>query len=130
MFQAVQDLELNTGNPTSKKLEFVKLFCICITLGFTLTLTVLISEDKDILSKLRCAMQSDFPIMSESKRCQNYDRFNLSSGLYATHCKANFDSYLIIQQTKTGGKVKSEVSLNSEQWNILKLKVDGTHAVL
>ena len=123
MFQAVQDLEINTSNMASKKLQFVKLIFIAITLGFTLTVTVLVSEDKNLLSKLNYALKCDFPITSESRLCQNDDRFNLSLGLYAKYCTANSNSFLILQRIESGGKTKSEISLNSHQWKLLKLNV-------
>ena len=52
MFEAVQDLDINKNNVVSKKLQFVKLLVMAITLGFTLTVTVLVSEDQSVLSKL------------------------------------------------------------------------------
>ena len=123
MFEAVQDLEINNNNVVSKKLQFVKLLVMAIILGFTLTVTVLVSEDQSVLSKLACTYKPDFPITSESRLCENDVRFNLSSGLYVTPCMVNSVSYLILQQIENGGKTTSEVSLNSEQWNLLKLEV-------
>ena len=64
-----------------------------------------------------------FPITSESRLCQNDDRFNLSLGLHAKYCTDNSNSYLILQRIESGGKTKSEISLNSHQWKLLKLNV-------
>ena len=74
MFEAVQDLDVNNKNLASnrvQKLQLVKLLFIALTLGFSLTVTILVSEDKSILSKFTCSYEPDFPIISGSRFCEN-----------------------------------------------------------
>ena len=131
MFEAVQNFDVINENSTNRKMEklqLVKLVFLAMTLGFTLTVTVLVSEDKSLLSKLACASEPNFPIMSGSRFCGNEGRFNLSLGLYATSCRRKEDFLLILNQIGYENKIKTEISLNSEQWALLKLEVNKRDA--
>ena len=126
MFEAVQDLDVNDENLASnrvQKLQLVKLF-IALTLRFSLTVTILVSEDKSILSKLSCSYEPDFPIISGSRFCENDARFNLTSGIYVTPCTVDDDYLLILQRIGQGKKTKKELSLSSEQWTLLEIRVN------
>ena len=123
MFEAVQNFDVNDENLGSGKmlkLQVVKLVFIALTLGFTLTVTILVSEDKTLLSKLACSYEPDFPIMSGSRFCENDIRFNLSRGIYAIPCAVDGDYLLMLRDEKT----TTELSLSSKQWTLLEVKVN------
>ena len=123
MFETMQDLDVNNNNNTAhNKLRFVKLVFITLTLGFSLTLTVLVSKEGNALTKLGCQLKPELPVIAETRLCKNDVRFNLSSGLYATPCKVNSISQLVFQRLKNDTKTWSVLSLNSLQWEILKQK--------
>ena len=132
MLEAVQDFDLNDENLSSRKvqkLQLVKLLLIALTFGFSLTVTILVSEDKSFLSKLACSSyQPVFPVMSGSRFCENDAQFNLTSGLVAVACAANDASFLILRQTEYGEKTIIELSLTSKQWALLKVKVNEWNA--
>ena len=132
MLEAVQDFDLNDENLSSRKvqkLQLVKLLLIALTFGFSLTVTILVSEDKSFLSKLACSSyQSVFPVMSGSRFCENDAQFNLTPGLVAVACAANDASFLILRQTEYGEKTIIELSLTSKQWALLKVKVNEWNA--
>lgn len=115
MFEAVQDLR--NKNVASKKLQFVKLIFIAITLGFTLTVTFLVSDEKNTLSMLENSLKAGLSVMSRSRICQNDVRYNLSSGLYIFPCKINSTTYLALEHSDT------MLFLNREQWKNFKLKI-------
>ena len=55
MFEAVQDFDLNDKNFSSRrvqKLQMVKLLFIALTFGFSLTVIILVSEDKSFFVKI------------------------------------------------------------------------------
>ena len=116
----MQDLDINNNNAVYNKLRFVKLVFITLTLGFSLT--VLVSNEGNVLSKLGCNFEPELPVISETRPCKNDVRFNLSSGLYATPCKVTSVSHLIFQRFRNDTKTSIVVSLNSLQWEILKQK--------
>ena len=119
MFETMQDLDINNNNAVYNKLRFVKLVFITLTLGFSLTLTV-VSNEGNVLSKLGCNFEPELTVISETRLCKNDVRFNLSSGLYATPCKVSSVSHLIFQRFTNDTKTSTVVSLNSFQWEILK----------
>ena len=124
MFEAVQDLDENLASKRVQKLQLVKLLFIALTFGFSLTVTILVSEDKSILSKLTCSYEPDFPIISGSRFCENDARFNLTSGIYVTPCTVDDDYLLILQRIGQGKKTTTELSLSSEQWTLLEIRVN------
>ena len=90
MFEAVQTFDVNNENLTKNgdKLRIVKLGFLALTLGFTMTVTVLVSEDQSILSKLKYSYEpAEFPITLGSTFCENKVQFKLRSELYATPCR-------------------------------------------
>ena len=55
MLEAVQDFDLNDENLSSRKvqkLQLVKLLLIALTFRFSLTVTILVSEDKSFFVKI------------------------------------------------------------------------------
>ena len=66
MLEVVQDFDLKDENLSWRrvqKLQLVKLLFIALTFGFSLAVTILVSEDKSFLSKLACSSyKPDFPL--------------------------------------------------------------------
>lgn len=122
MLETMQDLDVNNNNAAHNKMRFVKLVFITLTLGFSLTLTILVSNEGNALTKLGCKFKPELPVISETRLCKNDVRFNLSSGLYVTPCKVNSVSHLVFQRFRNVTKTSTVLSLNSLQWEILKHK--------
>ena len=70
MLEVVQDFDLKDENLSWRrvqKLQLVKLLFIALTFGFSLAVTILVSEDKSFLSKLACSSyKPDFPLGIDS----------------------------------------------------------------
>ena len=126
MLQTMQTLEMETfenngASPSKQKLQLVKLVIIVITLGFTLTLTVLVSDEKRMLLSLNKSFSRNDPILLESKQCKIKERFSLTSDVYAIECKIRSLSYVELRRFKNEKQTAEGKLINLKQWQHLKM---------
>lgn len=119
MLEKMPDLLADHGI-ASKKLQFVKLVVLSITLGFTLTLTVILTEEKKDLSNLDAIFNLKRPVLSASTQCISVERFNISSSILASTCKINSLTYIDIRRFIDDKASAIGILLNKTEWRLLR----------